>query len=141
MREMSSCPPLHHEHPGFFLAWTVQLVTCPTSLTAQQDRKSPLSCSHCQPNQDFYQHYYAAENLQHDGWKVFSLFSGMCLMKNILPALNFPFSPQIVTAFTEGSASALFSPSSSSWRTVKLKEIRDLVSNNQLHYNTDFLEG
>lgn len=60
-------------------------------------------------------------------------FFRVYLMENV-PALNFPFSPQIITAFTEGSASAFFRPFSNAWRTVKLKEIRDSVSNSWVPY-------
>lgn len=51
----------------------------------------------------------------------------------LLPALNFPFSPQMTTAFTEGSALAFFSPSSKAWRTARLQQNRDSVSRHQQH--------
>lgn len=49
-----------------------QLVICPMSIVAQQNRKSPLSYGHFQPNQDFYQQCYEAKNLQ--TWCVSPLF-------------------------------------------------------------------
>lgn len=63
--ELCSCPSFQYEQTSLFLAWTVQLVCMSSmSMVAQQNRQSTLSCGHFQPNRDFRQQCYEAENLQ-----------------------------------------------------------------------------
>lgn len=118
VREISSCSSYQHEYTTLFLAWTIYVVMCPMSIVAQQNRKSlwpfPAKSGLLSPV------LWGRESSAIAGGECFPFFLG-CFMKDVLPALNFPFSPQIITAFTDGSASALFSPSSNAWRTGKLK--------------------
>lgn len=130
--ELSSCPSFQNEQTSLLLDYLkIQLVLCPMSIVVQQNRQSTLSCGHFQPNQDFCQQCDKAEDLQI--WWVESVSSFAQPVFDVLPALNFPFSPQIITAFTEGSASAFFSPFSKSWRTARLKLNRDSVSSHPIH--------
>lgn len=119
--EMSSCPSVYCEHTSLFLPWTAQLVMCPCQLWHSRREKAHCPVAISSQNRTCISSVTRQRIFRHRGWRVFPLFLRLCLTKNVLPALNFPFSPQIITAFTEGSASALFSPSSNAWRTVKLK--------------------